>query len=145
NKINQFVMNPILRATIGQLHNTLDARQVMHGNKILLCRFSKGRLGEDVASLLGSLLVSMISLAALEREAIPPHMRRPHKLYADEVQNFVHGVDFPTILAEARKYKLTLVIATQTGEQMPDVESVMGNCNTILTYRVSAKDAKRFE
>jgi hypothetical protein len=87
-------------------------------------------------------MVSKLSLAALERENVPEHKRRPHTLFADEVQNFVHGVDFPTILAEARKYHLTMAVATQTISQLPDREAVFGNCNIEIAYRLGGQDAK---
>src|SRR5207248_2511993 len=136
-----FVRNPLVRGIVGQTENTLDMRQVMDEGKILLCRLSKGRLGADVSSILGSLVVSKISLAALERENVPEYKRRHFTLFADEVQNFVHGVDFPTILAEARKYHLTLVIATQTISQLPDTQAVFGNCNIEIAYRLGGADA----
>jgi hypothetical protein len=142
NKINEFVRNPIARCVIGQTKGTLDVRRVMDEGAILLCRLSKGRLGADVSSILGSLIVSKLALAALERENVPEYKRRPHTLFADEVQNFVHGVDFPTILAEARKYHLTLTIATQTVSQLPDPEAVFGNCNIAIAYRLGGSDAK---
>ena len=142
NKLSEFTRNPIVRAVVGQTHRTLELRRVMDEGAILLCRLSKGRLGSDVASILGSLIVSKLSLAALERENVPEHRRRPHTLFADEVQAFVQGVDFPTILAEARKYRLTLVIATQTISQLPSPEAVFGNCSVIISYRLGGKDAQ---
>ena len=69
-------------------------------------------MGEDVSSLLGSLIVTKLSLASLSRQDIPESDRRPHYLYADEVQNFTHGVDFQTILRESRKYALSLTLGT---------------------------------
>lgn len=141
NKINEFVRNPIVRCVVGQTKGTLDLRQVMDNGAVLLCRLSKGKLGADVSSILGSLIVSKIALAALERENIAEHKRPAHTLFADEVQNFVHGVDFPTILAEARKYRLTLTIATQTVAQLPDPEAVFGNCNIEIAYRLGGADA----
>src|SRR6185436_3496321 len=116
----------------------------MDSGKILLCKLSKGALGEDVSSLLGSLIMTKLSLASLSRQDIPEAERRPHYLYADEVQNFTYGVDFPTILSEARKYALSLTIGTQTLSQLPEasVASVFGNCATVLSFRVSGDDAK---
>src|SRR3990172_2362044 len=102
----------------------------MDTGKILLCNLSKGALGEDVSSLLGSLIVTKLPPASLSRQDIPQAERPPHLLYADEVQNFTHGVDFPTILSEARKYALSLTIGTQTLSQLPDeqIAAVFGNC-----------------
>ena len=144
NKVSKFITNPLLRAVIGQTTSSFDFRWAMDTGKILLCNLSKGALGEDVSSLLGSLIVTKLSLAALSRQDTPEADRRPQFLFADEVQNFTHGVDFPTILAESRKYALSLTIGTQTLSQLPDttIEAVFGNCATIISFRVSGEDAK---
>lgn len=144
NKLSKFVSNPLLRAVIGQTTSSFDFRWLMDTGKILLCNLSKGALGEDVSSLLGSLIVSKLSLASLTRQDIPEADRRPHFLYADEIQTFTHGVDFPSILSESRKYALALTVGTQTLTQLPEgsIEAVFGNCATIISFRVSGDDAK---
>lgn len=144
NKVSKFVSNPLLRAVVGQSKSSFDFRWVMDKSKILLCRLSKGALGDDVSSLLGSLIVTKLAIASLSRENVPESERALHVLYADEVQNFTHGVDFPTILSESRKYALSLTIATQTLTQLPDksLEAVFGNCGTLISFRVSGEDAK---
>ena len=144
NKVSKFITNPLLRSVIGQAKSSFDFRWAMDTGKIILCNLSKGALGEDVSSLLGSLIVTKLSLASLSRQDIPESERRPHYLYADEVQNFTHGVDFPTILSESRKYALSLTLGTQTLSQLPEesVAAVFGNCATIASFRVSGDDAK---
>src|SRR6195256_6724000 len=144
NKVSKFVTNPLLRAVIGQTTSSFDFRWLMDTGKILLCNLSKGALGEDVSSLLGSLIVSKLSLASLSRQDIPEADRRPHYIYADEVQNFSHGVNLSTILSESRKYSLSLTIATQTLTQLPEesLAAVFGNCASIISFRVSGNDAK---
>lgn len=143
NKVSKFVTNPLLRAVVGQTTSSIDFRRVMDESRILLCSLSKGALGEDVSSLLGSLIVTKLSLASLSRENVPEEKRIFHVLYADEVQNFTHGIDFPTILAESRKYALGLVVGTQTLAGLPErtVKSLFGNCGTIGSFRVSGEDA----
>jgi type IV secretory pathway TraG/TraD family ATPase VirD4 len=144
NKVTKFITNPLLRAIIGQPRSSFDFRELLDTKKILLCDLSKGALGEDVSSLLGSLIVTKLSLAALSRQDGAAGAGHQHYLYADEVQSFIHGVDFPTILSEARKYRLTLVIATQTLAQLPPacLSAVFGNCATVVSFRVSGEDAK---
>ncbi|MEO5923044.1 MAG: type IV secretion system DNA-binding domain-containing protein [Bryobacteraceae bacterium] len=144
NKVSKFVTNPLLRAVIGQVTSSFDFRWLMDSGKILLCNLSKGALGEDVSSLLGSLVVTKLALSSLSRQDTPESERRPHFLYIDEVQNFTHGMALPTILSEARKYALGLTIATQTLAQLPEesIAAVFGNCATIASFRVSANDAK---
>jgi hypothetical protein len=147
NKIRAFLINPLLRDIIGQKRSSFDFRWMLDHNKILLCDLSKGALGEDISSLLGSLLVTKLSLAALSREDTPERERVQHYLYIDEVHNFTYGMDLPTILAEARKYRLTLVIATQTINQLQErsIDAVFGNCATIMSFRVSGEDAATLE
>jgi hypothetical protein len=147
NKVRAFLINPLLRDIIGQTRSSFDFRWLMDERKILLCDLSKGALGEDVSSLLGSLLVTKLALAALSREDIPEVKRRQHFLYIDEVHNFTYGMDLPTILSEARKYRLSLVIATQTINQLQEksIDAVFGNCATIMSFRVSGDDAARLE
>jgi type IV secretory pathway TraG/TraD family ATPase VirD4 len=143
NKVNKFVASPLLRPVLGQPRSGFDFRALLDERKILLCDLSKGTLGFDVSSLLGSIVVTKLALAALSRRDIPEHEREAHFLYADEVQNFVYGMDLPTIVAEARKYRLALTMATQTLGQLPkDTQSaVLGNCGTIAAFRLSAADA----
>jgi type IV secretory system conjugative DNA transfer VirD4/TraG family protein len=144
NKVSKFTTNPLLRAVIGQTTSSFDFRWLMDRGKILLCNLSKGALGEDVSSLLGSLVVTKLALSSLSRQDIPESERRPHFLYIDEVQNFTHGMALPTILSEARKYALGLTIGTQTLSQLPDesIAAVFGNCATIISFRVSGNDAE---
>jgi hypothetical protein len=144
NKVNAFITNPLLRAIIGQPVSSFDFRWMMDNEKILLCDLSKGALGEDVSALLGSLVFSKLTLAALSRQDVLENERPIHFLYADEVQNFAHGAKLPTILSEARKYNLVLTIATQTISQLPReaADAVFGNCATIISFRVGGEDAE---
>src|SRR6202140_2922299 len=118
NKCRAFTTDPLLRAVIGQTRSSFDFRWMMDRRKILLCDFSKGSIGEDNAQLLGSLVVIKEKLAALSRHDVPEEDRVPHILYTEEAQNFVG--DFPSILQEARKYRLVLVLATQGIEQLSE-------------------------
>jgi hypothetical protein len=144
NKIAKLVTNPLLRNVVGQTTSSFDFRWMMDSKKILLCDLSKGALGEDVSSLLGSLLVTKLFLAALSRQDVPEDERVPHFFYIDEVHNFTYGIDLASILSEARKYRLTLTIATQTLNQLPQktLASVFGNCATVMSFRVSGEDAE---
>ena len=147
NKASKFITNPLLRNIIGQPTSTFDFRQLMDKQQILLCDLSKGALGEDVSSLLGSLITTKMYLAALSRQDTPEKDRVSHFFYIDEVHNFTYGVDLASILSEARKYRLTLTIATQTLNQLQEktVAAVFGNCATVMCFRVSGADAKVIE
>ena len=151
NKVGAFTANPIIRNIIGQPKSTFNIRQIMDEGKILIVNLSKGLIGEDNASILGSFLVTKIQLAAMSRSNISRiEDRRPFYLYVDEFQNFATD-SFATILSEARKYGLNLTVANQYISQMSDTvrDAVFGNVGTMVSFRVSADDApilaKQFE
>lgn len=151
NKVGAFTANPVIRNIIGQPKSTFNIREIMDEGKILIVNLSKGLIGEDNASILGSFIVTKIQLAAMSRSDIPNiEDRRPFYLYVDEFQNFATD-SFATILSEARKYGLNLTVANQYISQMSDTvrNAVFGNVGTMITFRVSADDspilAKQFE
>src|ERR1022692_2092963 len=143
NKCRAFTTDPLLRAVIGQTRSSFDFRDAMDGRKIILCDLSKGTIGADNAMLLGSLIVMQEKLAALSRGDIPESERVPHLLFAEEAQNYIG--DFESILAETRKYKLTVTVATQNVESLTReaVAAVFTNCGTLISFRVSGADAVR--
>ncbi len=67
NKFGKFLRPSITMPVIGQ-PDTLDFLDVMNGKKILVCRLSEGKLGDEISQILGSIIISMISIAALQRE-----------------------------------------------------------------------------
>lgn len=151
NKVGAFTANPVIRNIIGQPKSTFNIREIMDDGKILIVNLSKGLIGEDNASILGSFIVTKIQLAAMSRSDIPDIKdRRPFYLYVDEFQNFATD-SFATILSEARKYGLNLTVANQYISQMSETvrNAVFGNVGTMITFRVSADDspilAKQFE
>ncbi len=149
NKIGQFTSNPLVRNIIGQTKSNFDIRQLMDQRKILIINLSKGLIGEQNASLLGSLLITKLYLGAMSRANVSDsEIRRlpPFYLYVDEFQSFVNDT-FADILSEARKYKLALTIAHQYVEQMPETVSsaVFGNVGTTIAFRVGPLDAELLE
>ncbi len=143
NKFGQFAVSAPLRNTLGQAQSAFRFRQVMDEGRIVLCNLAKGKIGEDTSTLLGSMLVSQMQLAAQSRGNIPEQLRRPFYLYVDEVHNFL-TLSFADILSEARKYGLHLVLAHQYINQLdPKIRSaIFGNAGTLLAFRVGAEDAQ---
>jgi hypothetical protein len=119
---------------------------MMDNRRILLVNLAKGRIGEDKANLLGSVLVTKLYLSALERQNVPEEQRQDFNLYIDEFQNFSTDV-FPSILSESRKYRLNLVLAHQYLHQLSEnvKHAVFGNVGTIIAFRVGGLDAKELE
>ena len=144
-KVSAFVQNEYLRMVMGQSWTNFKFRWMIDNRKIFIANLSKGKLGDDVSSLIGSAVFTKIAIAALSREDTKD--RPQFTVYADEVQNFIHGVNFPSVLSESRKYGLEMVIATQTiaGLGNDATEAIFGNCGTILTFQTGGEDAKRLQ
>lgn len=143
NKIGQFLATPLVRNIVGQPRSSFDLRQIMDEGKILIADLAKGRIGDDNCSLLGSLLVTKLQLAALSRADIPEESRRPFHLFIDEIQSFL-TMSFTDILSEARKYKLYLTMSHQYIGQLDERirAAIFGNVGTVISFRVGAEDAK---
>lgn len=143
NKIGQFLSSSIIRNIVGQPKSTIDMREIMDDGKILLLNLAKGRIGEDNAGLLGAMMITKLQLAAMSRIDIPETDRKDFFLYVDEFQNFATE-SFASILSEARKYRLDLIIAHQYIEQLDEKvqAAVFGNVGTTICFRVGAADAE---
>ena len=142
NKIGKALIEPRLRNMLAQPSSTINLRRLMDEGAIVVCNLAKGRLGEGTSHLLGALLTTTIAQAALSRADLPAGDRRVFHLYADEFQSFATE-SFGLILSEARKYGLTLTIAHQYIEQLPERlrAAVFGNVGSILACRTGAVDA----
>ncbi|HVY68188.1 MAG TPA: TraM recognition domain-containing protein, partial [Patescibacteria group bacterium] len=152
-KVGRFVENAMMRNIVGQPKSGFNFRRVMDEGKVLLINLSKGRTGEINAKLLGLIMVSKIQMAAMSRADMPEDRRKDFYLYVDEFQNFITDA-FSSILSEARKYKLNLVIAHQylgqleqqagaQGAGSKDLrDAVFGNAGTFITFRTGAEDAE---
>lgn len=149
NKIGQFTSNPLIRNIVGQSKSSFDFRKLMDEKKIVIINLSKGRVGEGNASLLGSMIVTKIYLAAMSRadqSASLLNTLPSFYFYVDEFQSFANQ-SFADILSEARKYKLNLIIAHQYIEQMEEEvrDAVFGNVGTTAAFRVGPFDAEVLE
>ena len=141
-KFGRFVTNKMIRNLIGQSKSSFNFREIMDTGKILLVNLSKGELGEENSSFLGLILVPRILMAAMSRADMPEEQRRDFFLYVDEFQSFATP-DFAQILSEARKYRLSLIVANQFVGQIDEEikNAIFGNVGTIISYRVGVSDA----
>jgi len=142
NKVGAFLAVPSIRAIVGQPKSTIDFSNIMDNKKILLVKISKGEIGEDNMALLGAMIITKIQLTAMERTGRREEEMEDFFLYVDEFQNFATST-FATILSEARKYKLSLIIAHQYIAQMSQEvrDAVIGNAGTTVSFRVGPDDA----
>jgi hypothetical protein len=142
-KFGAFLSNEMMRNIIGQTKSAFDLRDVMDNKKILLVNLSKGRTGELNSKLLGMVFVMKFQAAAMSRSDIPEEQRVDFSLYVDEFQNFSTD-SFATIMSEARKYHLNLIVANQFTTQLTQEirDSVFGNMGTIVSFRIGQNDVE---
>lgn len=143
NKIGQFLSASVIRNMVAQVTSTINVREIMDQKKIFIMNLSKGRIGEDNSRLLGGMLITKLQLAAMERVDLPEADRQDFFLYVDEFQNFATP-SFANILSEARKYRLSLIMAHQYVLQLDEVvaAAVFGNVGTIVSFRVGGGDSE---
>lgn len=146
NKVGQFLSATIVRNIVAQPTSTLRPREIMDSQKIFIVNLSKGRIGEDASRLLGGMLITKIQMAAMERVDMPESERKDFYLYVDEFQNFAVE-SFASILSEARKYRLVLIMAHQYIAQLTEEvrDAVFGNVGSIVSFRVGSPDAMFME
>ncbi|MCX6761021.1 MAG: type IV secretion system DNA-binding domain-containing protein, partial [Candidatus Nealsonbacteria bacterium] len=154
NKVGQFISTPLIRNIIGQVKSSMNMRDIMDQGKILIVNLSKGKIGEDASNLLGALIITKLQLAAMERVDTSEEERKDFYLYVDEFQNFATDA-FASILSEARKYHLCLILAHQYIAQLDEMtdkgkstkvrDAIFGNVGTLITFRVGAVDAEFLE
>ena len=144
-----------MRNIIGQTKSAFDITDVMNTQKILLATLSKGVLGDINSSLIGLILVSKIQMAAMKRQQMPASERKDFFLYIDEFQNYVTD-SIESILSEARKYRLGLIIAHQylgqlqksdalTKSSLNLKDAIFGNVGSMMSYKIGPEDAKLLE
>jgi hypothetical protein len=152
-KFGPFITNTMMRNTIGQTKSAFNFRKAMDEQKILLINLSKGKIGELNTQLLGLVMVAQIQMAAMSRVDMKEDDRKDFYLYVDEFQNFATDT-FCSILSEARKYRLCLIMAHQYINQLVVAkggssssairDAVFGNVGTLQTFKVGAEDGEYF-
>ena len=145
-KFGAFLSNEMMRNIIGQTKSGFNIREIMDNNKILFVNLSKGKTGELNSQLLGMMFVMKFQVAAMGRADMPEAERKDFALYVDEFQNFATD-SFESIMSEARKYRLNLILANQFMTQLTDTirEAILGNVGTIISGRIGVTDAELLE
>jgi len=149
-KVGRFVEDEMMRNIIGQSRSGFSVREIMDKQKILFLDLSKGKTGEVNSQLLGLIVVSKLQMAALARADMPESERRDFYLYIDEFQNFITP-SIATILSEARKYRLNLVLAHQYMSQVVEKgdttirDAILGNVGSMFVSRIGPEDTETFE
>lgn len=150
-KFGRFVNDTTLKRIVGQEKSSIDFDAIMNKGKILLVKLGKGRFGSEVSALLANMLVTRFKFAAMKRGEMPKEDRRDFFLYVDEAHNLPQGENLSDLLAEARKYRLGLILATQYCSQLGSVSggrgddllaAIFGNVGSLMTFRTGTQDAE---
>lgn len=142
NKLGGLLTDPRLFSLMVAPEVPISFRRLMDDGGILIANLSKGRLGEESANILGSIMVATIANAALSRAEVPLALRRPFFLYVDEFQTFT-TLAFASMMPELRKMGVGTVLAHQYLHQLDDDVryAVLGNAGSLVSFRVGADDA----
>lgn len=141
-----------MRNIIGQTKSSFDISDVMQHQKLLFVNLSKGTLGDFNSTLLGLVMVSKIQMAAMQRAKMEASERPDFFLYIDEFQNYITD-SIESILSEARKYRLGLIVAHQylgqlqksdalTKSNVNLKDAIFGNVANKIVYRIGPEDAE---
>ncbi|MGH3907416.1 MAG: type IV secretory system conjugative DNA transfer family protein [Pseudonocardiaceae bacterium] len=141
-KLTPLISGPQVRNVVGQRTSGFDFSDVMDNKRILLVNLASGKIGRRNSELLGSIFVSRLLWTAIARAWVAQENRTDFYLYVDEFQNFITD-SFETILSEARKYGLNLIIAHQHLGQLTAMgrmgnkleRAVFGNAGTMVCFR----------
>lgn len=141
-KFSRFVGDQLVRNIVGQRETTIDFREMMDRQQVLLVNLSKGKIGPENAQFLGLLLVQSLLITALSRADVAPESRPDFFLYVDEFQNFATDL-FSTVLSEGRKYGVAVTMANQYLTQLSHSirEAIFGNVGSIVSFRLGNQDA----
>ncbi|WFE61681.1 ATP-binding protein [Micromonospora sp. WMMD712] len=143
-RLRSFLLRDFVKRTMRYPKSSFDMGKVLDGG-VLLVRIPKGILGEDTSRLLGSLILAQVWQAATARAATAPERRRDTTLIIDEAQNFLTLANsLDTMLAEARKYRLSLVLAHQDLAQFPRdlLAAASANARNKVYFTCAPEDAK---
>lgn len=144
NKLRAFLLRGPVRAIVGQSDPKLDIPSLLDSGGILLVRIPKGSLGEETSRLLGAFVVARVWQACMKRSEVAESSRHPVGLYVDEMHNYLAlPRSFEDMLAEARAYGLSLVLAHQHMGQLPrEMREALGaNARTKIVFTCSPDDA----
>jgi uncharacterized protein DUF87 len=145
NKLAPIVFHPVLGPILAARACVLDADRLIAERGILIANLASGSPNDEGTMILGSFITQKIMAAAFRQRGLPEGRRVPHTVLTDEFQRFMHrAAGFDQLLAEARKFKLSLVVANQFIEQLSDGvrAALFGNVGAVIAFRVGHRDAR---
>jgi len=148
-KLGVFNDNQQLRRIVGQPVTRAPIHEAVTRGKIVLCALSSRDMDDAAVNILGSTLINLLRRSFRLQEAVPWQERRKVFLAIDEFQAF-SGADIGKLLSEDAKFGCAALLATQFLKQLNTfreglLDTVLGNCENLCAFNVSAADAKILE
>lgn len=140
NKVSLLLATGPLRATLGHERPLDLARHLNTPGSIFLVSLAAEEL-YAAGRMMGSLVLSSVCREIFARVGQAEHHRNPVRLYVDEFEHF-GSRDFEALLAEGRRFGLSLVLAHQTLAQLnPKLRSlILNNVGTKFVFRCGRDD-----
>lgn len=146
-KVTQISGNPLVRPILCTPRTTLDIPLALERGQVVLVNLAKGIVGGPDAAMLGGVLTIRLFAAALARAGLDYSGRHPVRVVLDEFPTFA-GPVLAEMLAEARKFGLSLVLANQSLDQIDRrgvdlAHAIQANCGNVAAFRAGPADAGR--
>ena len=126
---------------LSQPQNSFNFRHIMDNGMIFLADLSSD-LGTEIKEILGSFLLGIMYITALGRSDIPAEKRKPFHIYLDEGHHFTTDT-LQNMIAETRKYAVSLIIAHQYLRQFDDKRiDALGTVGSTIVFNVNPEDAE---
>lgn len=137
-RLQPFLRTPALRDILGTGEDSVDILEMIDSGANLLIDLASLELGEDVARVLGALWLLKIRNAIARRK----DRSRPVVLLVDEAHLYTFGA-LPSLLAEARKFGIGIVIATQAADNLTPrlTRAIEANCGSSISLRIGVNAA----
>ncbi|RZU51249.1 uncharacterized protein DUF87 [Krasilnikovia cinnamomea] len=143
-RLRSFLLRDFVKRTMRYPKASFDMGEILDGG-VLLVRIPKGTLGEDTSKLLGSLVLAQVWQATTARAKLAPDQRRDASLIIDEAQNFLTlASSLESMLAEARKYRLSMTLSHQDLAQFPRdlLAAASANARNKIYFTCAPEDAR---
>ncbi|MGC8678319.1 MAG: ATP-binding protein [Fervidicoccaceae archaeon] len=141
-RLEAYANDPLLQKLTGK--TSINIEEIMKPGSLSLFSLPKAELGENVTRLTASTIVMKLWFEALARARLQKK-RTPVFLMIDEFQFVADLPIIETILSEARKYGLHLIVAHQHTKQIPDdlLQSILTNCGVKVAFVVGGEDLSK--
>lgn len=143
-KLDKFLNKKKLLRAVAQ-DDCIDFKEILDNNKIVIFRFSKDNMSEDMIKFIGGIAIKLLIVAAFARDKAKWNDVYP--VFIDECHNFI-SENIKTVMYELRKYGVPFILMHQVLEQFSEVpglkEAIYGNVGNKITFTVGRDDAKFF-